>query len=122
MGEKPDSRRNLGASSTWPSVTAYIGEAEGRPVSISFFGTGMAVNFDYLRDHRHPEALARLGDLVRDIPGTQEYLKELERKDFRHRPPMKPSDVLSTGEQLEAWKRALRMAVGQEGGPSLSQG
>jgi hypothetical protein len=38
-----------------------------------------------------------------------------------HRPPMKPSNVLSTGEQLEAWKRALSMAVGQEGNPSLSQ-
>src|SRR5262249_49641265 len=55
MRDYPHGRLSWGTSTKWPSVTAYLGEGEGRTVSISFFGEGVAVNFDYLRDRRHPD-------------------------------------------------------------------
>lgn len=111
--------RDRGARLSWgtrpasPSVTAWLGEAAGDPVSVSFYPSGFAVNFEYLHGKRTPAEIARLGELVRSISGAAPYYERLEESEYRIRPTLRPEDVLTSDESLHAFREAIAEAAKQ---------
>jgi hypothetical protein len=51
--------------------------------------------------------MARLAEMLRDIPGTAPYYEQLEAVRYKARPTLAPQDVLAEDSQLEAFKRAF---------------
>jgi hypothetical protein len=110
--------RDHGARPSWgtgskPSATMWLGETDderSNPVSISFYEDGVAINFDFVRERRAPEQMQRLADLMRTIPGVAGYIQGLEQQSWGMHRAMKPRDVLTDDDALEAWKAALLQA------------
>lgn len=106
-----DARLSWGRGQTYPSVTARLGIASGRPVSIGFYpGFGVSVNFDFVREPRSGEDLTELLELVRAVPGAVQHLTEVEASGFRVRPTLPVEDVLATDDALDEFKRAILVA------------
>jgi hypothetical protein len=107
--------RDRGARLSWgnrePSVTAWLGEEVGNPISIGFYPYGVAVNFDFLVDRRSNQEMARLAVRVRAILGTARHYERLEAIRYKMRPTLAPEEVLSEDAQLEAFKRAIADAT-----------
>jgi hypothetical protein len=104
-------RLSWGRSTREPSVTAWLGEDAGNPVSVGFYPYGVAVNFDFLIDRRTDAEMARLARLVRAIPGAARHYERLEAVGFRMRPTLAPEDVLATDAALQAFTRAITDAA-----------
>ena len=107
-----ESLRDAEARASWgtgakPSVTMWLGESEDNPVSVSFYTEGVAINFDFVRDTRTPEEMARLARLVREVPGVASYIEGLEEQNWGMHRGMRPEHVLPTDEALSAFERAL---------------
>ena len=100
-------RLSWGRSARSPSVTAWLGEEVGNPISIGFYPYGVAVNFDFLVGRRTEAEMARLAELLRAIPGTARYYEQLEAVRYKSRPTLAPQDVLAEDSQLEAFKRVI---------------
>lgn len=100
-------RLSWGRSAREPSVTAWLGEDVGNPISIGFYPYGVAVNFDFLVDRRNDAQMARLAELVRAIPGAVRHYERLEVVRYKMRPTLPPDEVLVDDAQLEAFKRAI---------------
>jgi hypothetical protein len=114
--------RDAGGRTSWgsgtkPSVTMWLGEAAGNPVSVSVYAAGsnwpggIAINFDYVRDKRSPAEMARLAALVREVPGVAPYLEGLEEKNWGMHGGMEPARVLASEETLEAFIRTIIQAA-----------
>ena len=110
--------RDAGARRSWgtgakPSVTMWLGEESGNPVSVSLYAAGsnwpggVAVNFDFVRDKRTPSEMARLAALLRAVPGVAPYLAGLEEKNWGMHGGMDPARVLASEEGLDAFTRAV---------------
>ena len=59
------------------------------------------------RTRRTPEEMARLVTLLRELAGTSEVLDEAVAKDYRTFCTLPADRVLSTNDDLEAFKRVL---------------
>ncbi len=114
--------RNAGARPSWgsgakPSVTMWLGEAAGNPVSVSVYAAGsnwpggVAVNFDFVRDKRSPAEMARLAALLREVSGVAPYLEGLEEKNWGMHGGMEPGRVLASEEALDAFIQAILQAA-----------
>lgn len=109
--------RDAGARPSWgtgakPSVTMWLGEGSGNPVSVSLYAAeGVAVNFDFVRDKRSPPEMARLVALLREVPGVAPYLEGLEDKNWGMHAGMEPARVLASEEALDAFKHAILEAA-----------
>jgi hypothetical protein len=127
MRDQPTSRRSFGTGA-YPSVTMWLGEADGdspsNPVSVSFYGGSesyagsIAINFDFVRDKRSQAEVERLAALMRQVPGVAPFLQDLEKKNYRTHGGMRPADVLPSDEALEAFKRALASATPEAAVPN----
>lgn len=96
----------------YPAVTVHLlvgGKARG---VLSFYewplGKGVfAINFEYLTGYATPDALARLADRLRKVPGIGEYLVGLEQADFRKRPSLPIDPLLARPGAVETITAAL---------------
>jgi hypothetical protein len=109
--------RAEGARSSWggarhPSVTLWLGESSGSPVSVSIYSGPMwpslAINFDFVRDKRRSEEeMHRLAAIARGLPGVAPYIEDLEDKNWGMHTGMHPADVLPTDEAVDEWIAAV---------------
>ncbi len=81
----------------YPAVTIHL-PVRGTPRGVlSFYpdprNSVFAVNFDFLRGYATNEAMMRLANRLREIPGFGEHLVGLEQAEFRKRPSL-PIDRL----------------------------
>lgn len=60
---------------------------------------------------RPPFELARLADLVRQIPSARPFMEGIEERDFKVLSAMRAEEVLASEEALEAFKKAIAEAV-----------
>jgi hypothetical protein len=106
------SRQKFGLQST----TVWLGEHKdpeiANPLALIFSCNGeISMRFVHLRDHRTPEEMERLVELLRRLPGTSEVLGEAVAKGYRTSCILRPQRVLATDEDLEAFKRILDEAA-----------
>ncbi|HVW18502.1 MAG TPA: hypothetical protein VHB30_09650 [Solirubrobacteraceae bacterium] len=104
-------RASWGRGGTYPSVTMWMGEEADCPISIGFYPDNLAINFDFVRDRRSPDELARVAALLRELPGVARFVDAAEARGWRLRPGMMPADVLAGDDAVELWRRALARAT-----------
>lgn len=104
-------RLSWGRSAREPSVTAWLGEEVGNPISVGFYPYGVAINFDFVVDRRTDAEMARLATLVRDIPNAARHYERLEEVRYKMRPTLAPEEVLADNAGLEAFKRVIADAT-----------
>ncbi len=75
-----------------------------------------AINFEYIAGYATPEALTRLADQVRAIPGVGEYLVGLEQAGFRKRPSLPIDPLLAQPGAVERIMAALNELMASETG------
>jgi hypothetical protein len=109
-------RLSWGSSTSSPSVTAWLGEEVGNPVSIGFYPEGVAVNFHFVAERRSPPEMQRLAELIRAVPGARSHCERLEQSGYRMRPTMPPEQVLATDAALDAFQRAIIEAAAPQVG------
>lgn len=105
---------------TSPSANFWLGDTERSYVAISFYSSGVAVNFDFLRPHRARFSLERLVQDLREVPGTRDYLTDAEVRDFRLRPTMALDRVLTSDDDLIGLTSALERALPADAEPPLA--
>jgi hypothetical protein len=97
------------------SVSLWLGEDadadKSNPVMIWISPRDISISFIRLVDKRSESELKRLAELARQVPGVAPSLQDLEARDYRSGPVMKPEEVLGSDEALEAWKRMLMEAT-----------
>ena len=112
--------RNQGARASFgtgsnPSVVMWLGERVdpemSNPIAVGFFSDYLSVNFVWVRGRRSPAELQRLADLIREVPGADQYLEGIEDRDFRALGGMEPEVVLASDDALKAFKSAVADAV-----------
>ena len=97
---------------TAPSVSLWLGkDADPGPVSVVIFPDSITIPFVDLRKWRPQAELERLAGLARELPGVAPYLQDLEERNYRRFTNMRPEDVLTSDNALDAWKRMLLEAV-----------
>jgi hypothetical protein len=104
-------RLSWGRSAREPSVTAWLGEDVGNPVSVGIYPYGVAVNFDFLVDRRTDAEMARLAELIRSVPGAARHYERLEQVRFKMRPTLAPEEVLKDDASFRAFTRAITEAI-----------
>ena len=106
-----------GAQARWgkamaPGVSLWLGEgADPGPVAVVIFPHSITIAFVDLIKHRSQTELARLATLARELTGVAPHLEDLEARDYRRFPIMRPEEVLGSDEALDAWKRMLLEAT-----------
>jgi hypothetical protein len=104
-------RLSWGRSTKEPSVTAWLGEDVGNPISIGFYPYGVAVNFDFLVNRRTEAEMAHLAELVRALPNAATHYQRLEEVGYKMRPTLAPEDVLADDAAVQAFKDLVDQAT-----------
>lgn len=112
--------RDAGARRSWgtganPSVMMWLGEdrdpAKANPVCVGIFHDWLSVNLVWVREKRTPDEMARLVNLVREIPGARRDFDGVEERDYKVLGGMSPEQVLASDEALETFKRVAMEAA-----------
>ena len=113
--------RNTQEAESIQSLNFWLGEVKGRSsISVSFYSTGIAINFDFMRPYRSARTLKKLASDLCEIRGVRPYLENAEQVDFRLRPTMDADRVLTSDDDLERFKFALDAALDPDIEPPLA--
>jgi len=93
-----------------PSVTAWLGQESGNPVSVGFLPYAFSVNFAFMRYERSDPELERIARSLCEIPGVEKYYKGLAKAGYKKSPRLTPH-VLTSDEILEGFKRVISEAA-----------
>lgn len=109
-----------GAGARWgrgsvPQVTVWLGEdadpSNDNPVSIALSsggdGTGIAINFEAVRERRSEDEMQRLAELMQALPGVASRYKGLEEGNWRMFRVIAPADALPDDDAVTKWVDAV---------------
>lgn len=98
-----------------PQVMVWLGEdadpSNDNPVSIALSGggdgTGIAINFEAVRERRSEDEMQRLAELMQALPGVAPRYKGLEEGNWGMFRVIAPADALPDDDAVTKWVDAV---------------